>query len=328
YHEQLFAENGNETSRLYLEDPITFLQKEADDYKRQAEQFEKAGDLTTADQYKAAANQSMENIRKEKLALSAAQVTPKVVTETPTMAPVVETPEVVEPAPIIPEAAVTADVVTGPITQQPVVETPPPTKRGRPAGSGNKPKQTTTEQKPLTVEEKIERAKQQRGKRTNAGKTVTQEVPKPTTVEVKNLDVEGMTKPGEATEVETGETKGKGKKGGRGKGEIKFAYGGYIPDYSMAYGGGYNNPGFKALPAYVQENIMRRSNKAMYGMGMAEGGQMPQWLAQRRFAAAGNQDKMSSYGYEEGGVVEVTPEQLPAMLQKLRQGGYNFEIID
>jgi len=335
YHEQLFAENGNETSRLYLEDPITFLQKEADDYKRQAEQFEKAGDLTTADQYKAAANQSMENIRKQKLAMSAAQVTPEVtpevVTETPEVMPLVVPPDInVEPAPIIPEAAVTAETVTGPITPEPVVETPPPTKRGRPAGSTNKSKQTTTEQKPLTVDEKIERAKQQRGKRTNAGKTVTQEVPKPTTVEVKNLDVEGMTKPGEATDIETGETKGKGKgrKGGRGKGQINLAYGGYIPDYSMAYGGGYNNPGFKALPAYVQENIMRRSNKAMYGMGMAEGGQMPQWLAQRRFAAAGNQDKMSSYGYENGGVVEVTPEQLPAMLQKLRQGGYNFEIID
>jgi len=208
------------------------------------------------------------------------------------------------------ELAPAPELETTAVTPEPVVETPPPTKRGRPAGSTNKSKQTTTEQKPLTVDEKIERAKQQRGKRTNAGKTVTQEVPKPTTVEVKNLDVEGMTKPGEATDIETGETKGKGKgrKGGRGKGQINLAYGGYIPDYSMAYGGGYNNPGFKALPAYVQENIMRRSNKAMYGMGMAEGGQMPQWLAQRRFAAAGNQDKMSSYGYENGGVVEVTPE--------------------
>lgn len=335
FHEQEFATTGNPESKLYLEDPITFLQNQADQYAKQAEQAERAGDLTTAETAKASANQLTESLRKQTLAMGSAQttpeVTPEVVTETPEVMPLVVPPDInVEPAPIIPEAAVTAETVTGPITPEPVVETPPPTKRGRPAGSTNKSKQTTTEQKPLTVDEKIERAKQQRGKRTNAGKTVTQEVPKPTTVEVKNLDVEGMTKPGEATDIETGETKGKGKgrKGGRGKGQINLAYGGYIPDYSMAYGGGYNNPGFKALPAYVQENIMRRSNKAMYGMGMAEGGQMPQWLAQRRFAAAGNQDKMSSYGYENGGVVEVTPEQLPAMLQKLRQGGYNFEIID
>jgi hypothetical protein len=320
YHEQLFAENGNETSRLYLEDPITFLQKEADDYKRQAEQFEKAGDLTTADQYKAAANQSMENIRKQSLAMSAAQTTPEVITETPEiMAPVIETPEVVtETAPIIPDAAVTAETVTGPITPEPVVEAPPPAKkRGRPTGS------STTKKKP-TLAEKIAEAQanfpevSSKPAETKTGKKV----------EVPTIDTENIGKTtGKEGEVETGKEKGK-RKGGKGKGEIKLAYGGYIPDYSMAYGGGYNNPGFKALPAYVQENIMRRSNKAMYGMGMAEGGQMPQWLAQRRFAAAGNQDKMSSYGYEDGGVVEVTPEQLPAMLQKLRQGGYNFEIID
>jgi nitrite reductase/ring-hydroxylating ferredoxin subunit len=65
------------------------------------------------------------------------------------------------------------------------------------------------------------------------------------------------------------------------------------------YGGSYNNPGFRALPKSVQSQIMGKPPKAMYGMGM-----------------------------QEGGVVEVTPEQLPGMLQKLREGGYNFEIID
>ena len=67
--------------------------------------------------------------------------------------------------------------------------------------------------------------------------------------------------------------------------------------------------------------------KGMYGMGMARGGQMPQWLAERRFAAAGNQDMMSSYGYQQGGVVEVSETDLPQVLQQLQQGGYQFEIM-
>lgn len=36
-------------------------------------------------------------------------------------------------------------------------------------------------------------------------------------------------------------------------------------------------------------------------MGMAEGGKMPAWLAKKRFAAAGNTDQLSSYGYAKRG---------------------------
>lgn len=101
--------------------------------------------------------------------------------------------------------------------------------------------------------------------------------------------------------------------------------------FSMAKGGAFDNPGFKALPEFVQEKIMAASGKAMYGMGMAKGGgQMPQWLAERRFAAAGNMDKMSDYGYAEGGQynigdeIDVTPQEL----EMLKQQGYKFEILD
>lgn len=104
-----------------------------------------------------------------------------------------------------------------------------------------------------------------------------------------------------------------------------FNYGGpYIPTYAeYAYGGG-----FTEIPGVFNQPV-DRPNKAMYGMGMAKGGQMPQWLANRRFAAAGNQDKMSQYGYDDGGVVvgqemNATPE----LLQQLKQGGYTFEYID
>lgn len=113
--------------------------------------------------------------------------------------------------------------------------------------------------------------------------------------------------------------------------------------FSMAKGGSYNNPGFKALPDFVQQKIMEASGKAMYGMGMmAKGGQMPQWLAERRFAAAGNTDKLDSYGYEYGGQafvkggmmemggqynigdeIDVTPEEL----EMLKKNGYKFKII-
>jgi hypothetical protein len=78
----------------------------------------------------------------------------------------------------------------------------------------------------------------------------------------------------------------------------------------------------------LQQLRMRQPIPAgMYGGGMAQGGQMPQWLAQRRFAAAGNQDQMSSYGYQQGGVVEVDEANLPQFLQQLKQGGYEFEIM-
>jgi hypothetical protein len=63
-------------------------------------------------------------------------------------------------------------------------------------------------------------------------------------------------------------------------------------------GGSYNNPGFRALPKKVQLNIMGRTPQAMYGMGM-----------------------------QEGGVVEVNESELPQVVQQLKQGGYQFEIM-
>jgi hypothetical protein len=61
----------------------------------------------------------------------------------------------------------------------------------------------------------------------------------------------------------------------------------------MGDGGMPDNPGFRALPAAVQKQIMDN---------MAQGGQkMPPEIARARFAAAGNLDQMSDYGYRYGG---------------------------
>ena len=59
--------------------------------------------------------------------------------------------------------------------------------------------------------------------------------------------------------------------------------------------GGTNNPGFNALPEYVQANILNN---------MAQGGErMPPEIARARFSAAGNLDQMDDYGYQMGGYV-------------------------
>lgn len=107
-------------------------------------------------------------------------------------------------------------------------------------------------------------------------------------------------------------------------GAYGYQMGGYIPDYQMAYGGGYYNP------------------------MMASGGErMPPEIARARFAAAGNLDQMDNYGYTYGGAtpqnyygnqgknytfanggrvgqeMEVTPQEA----EMLRQQGYQFEIL-
>lgn len=46
---------------------------------------------------------------------------------------------------------------------------------------------------------------------------------------------------------------------------------------------------------------------------MATGGKMPQWLANARFSAAGNEDKKADYGYHVGGI--VTPAEQMQNLQ-------------
>jgi len=78
-----------------------------------------------------------------------------------------------------------------------------------------------------------------------------------------------------------------------GGGWRKAAYGMEV----MGNGGVPNNPGFNALPEYVQQNIINN---------MATGGQkMPPELAYARFAAAGNLDQLNNYGYEQGGSVTL-----------------------
>ena len=67
----------------------------------------------------------------------------------------------------------------------------------------------------------------------------------------------------------------------------------------------------------------------MYGMGMAEGGEkMPQWLAERRFAAAGNTGKMSQYGYANGGLVKGSVHDMSEdQIQDLINQGYKIEYV-
>jgi hypothetical protein len=80
----------------------------------------------------------------------------------------------------------------------------------------------------------------------------------------------------------------------RGGGYRKAEYGMEV----MGNGGVPNNPGFNALPEYVQQNIINN---------MAVGGQkMPPKLAYARFAAAGNLDQLDRYGYQEGGEEKET----------------------
>jgi len=112
--------------------------------------------------------------------------------------------------------------------------------------------------------------------------------------------------------------------------------------------GGTNNPGFRALPEFVQNQIL--SNMAYGGiqldpakrgtfkaqatrmgmgvqeaasaiLGAPEGRYSPAMIKKANFAK--NFAKQMG-GLVEGDVLDVTPEQL----QMLKQGGYNFEIID
>lgn len=78
----------------------------------------------------------------------------------------------------------------------------------------------------------------------------------------------------------------------------------------MGDGGTPDNPGFKALPPVVQQKIMDN---------MAQGGEkMPPEIARARFAAAGNLDQMSDYGYAYGGYI---PEMMYGGNQFMEEGG-------
>jgi hypothetical protein len=74
---------------------------------------------------------------------------------------------------------------------------------------------------------------------------------------------------------------------------VWFEDGGYIPEYNYAYGGYHSE-----IPRLFNQEV-DRPNKAMYGMGMANGGIVV------------------------GQVMDANPE----LLQRLEQGGYTYKII-
>jgi len=84
----------------------------------------------------------------------------------------------------------------------------------------------------------------------------------------------------------------------------------------MGDGGTPDNPGFNALPPSVQQKIINN---------MAKGGEkMPEEIARARFAAAGNLDKMSDYGYAYGGYI---PEMMYGGKQYMQQGGEQAQVL-
>lgn len=92
----------------------------------------------------------------------------------------------------------------------------------------------------------------------------------------------------------------------------KAAYGMEV----MGDGGTPDNPGFRALPPSVQQKIINN---------MAKGGEkMPPEIARARFAAAGNLDKMSDYGYAYGG---YTPQMMYGGKQYMQQGGEQEQVM-
>jgi hypothetical protein len=88
---------------------------------------------------------------------------------------------------------------------------------------------------------------------------------------------------------------------------------------SMA-NGGTNNEGFEALPEYVQAKILSNMGYGgYYNPMMATGGEkMPPEIARARFAAAGNLDQMSNYGYAYGGYI---PEMMYGGYDYMAEGG-------
>ena len=80
--------------------------------------------------------------------------------------------------------------------------------------------------------------------------------------------------------------------------------------------GGTNNAGFRALPPEVQQKIMNN---------MAQGGEkMPAEIARARFAAAGNLDQMSNYGYAYGGYI---PEMMYGGRDYMQEGGEQDQVM-
>jgi hypothetical protein len=94
---------------------------------------------------------------------------------------------------------------------------------------------------------------------------------------------------------------------------------------TWANGGEPSNPGFQALPDYVQNKIMSNMAYGGYMPEMGVGGKMPAEIARARFAAAGNLDKLNDYGYAYGGDIDMYggQEDMDAMYNMMK-GGSTF----
>lgn len=110
-------------------------------------------------------------------------------------------------------------------------------------------------------------------------------------------------------------------------GNVFFQTGGYIPEDlgTMAYGGYHSE-----IPRIFNQQV-DRPNKAMYGMGMAQGGQ-PCYNCGGMYEDGGtsmNEGRlMYDNQFEEGGiVVGKVMDASPELLQKLEQGGYTYKIV-
>ena len=66
-------------------------------------------------------------------------------------------------------------------------------------------------------------------------------------------------------------------------------------------------------------------NKGLEPMSYGKGGKMPQWLAEARFKAAGEEDKMSDYGYMKGGEVSRLKALKEKLYKKYQEGGEMME---
>lgn len=109
---------------------------------------------------------------------------------------------------------------------------------------------------------------------------------------------------------------------------VWFDQGGYVPEDlgSMAYGGYHSE-----IPRIFNQEV-DRPNKAMYGMGMAQGGQ-PCYNCGGMYQEGGtpsmnNGSLMYDNQFEHGGiVVGKVMDASPELLQRLEEGGYTYKIV-
>ena len=108
--------------------------------------------------------------------------------------------------------------------------------------------------------------------------------------------------------------------------------------YSGTYSAGVYYEDGGAYGGPILQNYMKETSP-MYNFGgyfpqgprFAEGGKMPQWLAEARFKASGSEDEMGKYGYADGGAYDNPGfRALPPMVQQkiLRQRMYGGSYAD